>query len=224
MKNSIFAVVIALLSTTVCFTSFAAEEKELERSNIRVAQAEHWGLNPEQWQRYINILNQPDGFDMYDSNPLIVLGRFARTPEERKHYAEMLVKFDKNRTDGLLAFDRAYRDAWQRLYPTLKPIAQQLPERISLFVKSSCTPCIDALKAWRSRGVSVDVFMVDGAGNDQKLRQWAGNAGIRQSDVNSKRITLNHDTRGLWFNVARGHQIPTAIAKQGDTWSVISLP
>lgn len=187
-------------------------------------QASDWGVSKADWQRYQTLMQNPLTYDMQDANPIEVLAQFARSANERKRLAQMLVEFDKQRTDGLLALDAAYRQAWLNLYPNLKPIKAGLPERVVLFVTQNCETCIDALKAWRSQGVKVDVYMVDSRGDDTLLRQWATSAGIRQSDVNAQFITLNHDTRGLWFNLAKGKPAPVAVAKEGDQWSVITLP
>ncbi|RJX68660.1 TIGR03759 family integrating conjugative element protein [Vibrio sinensis] len=186
--------------------------------------AQDWQLSDNEWSRYQALINKPEAYGLIDQNPLVILGQFARTDEERRRYAQRLVVIDKKRIDGLLALDKAYRHAWQALYPTLTPIGQSLPERVSLFVTANCEPCIDVLKAWRTRGVKVDVFMVDSKGNDFTLRQWASLAGVRQSDVSERFITLNHDQRGLWFNLAKGQSTPVAAFEQEGVWSVIALP
>ena len=186
--------------------------------------AENWQLSSGEWSRYQELINRPEAYGLIDNNPLVVLGQFARSDKERRQYAERLVELDKKRIDGLLALDNAYRDAWETLYPTLTPIGKSLPDRVSLFVTPNCEPCIDTLKSWRLSGVSVDVFMVNSQNNDAVLRQWASTAGIRQSDVVSQFITLNHDTRGLWFHLAKGQAAPVSITYREGAWSIISLP
>ncbi|WP_104038774.1 TIGR03759 family integrating conjugative element protein [Vibrio jasicida] len=186
--------------------------------------AKFWQLTSTDWQRYERLMQSPLTYDMQDDNPLEVLAVFARDDAERTRFAERLVEFDKARTDGILALDVAYRAAWQRLYPNLTPIGARLPERVALFVRSECDACFDALKAWRSKGVNVDVYLI--GGDDAALQAWANAAGVRHGDVDAKRITLNHDTRGLWFSLAKGKAVPVAIAQQGEggAWSVIALP
>ncbi|MEZ9043448.1 TIGR03759 family integrating conjugative element protein, partial [Vibrio sp. 10N.247.311.47] len=149
--------------------------------------------------------------------------QFARSDTERARLAERLVAFDKERTEGLLALDVAYRAAWARLYPNLKPIGPRLPERVALFVRAGCDTCVDALKQWRSHGVAVDVYML--GGNNTELQAWASVAGVRHSDVEKQWITLNHDTRALWITLAKGKPVPVAISEQGGgQWSVVALP
>ena len=193
-------------------------------SNVQIKQdAQYWSLTDSDWQRYQDLMQSPLTYDMKGDSPLEVLARFARNDDERRRLAERLVEFDKQRTDGLLALDGAYRAAWKRLYPNLKPIGQALPERVALFVREACDTCIDALKNWRQHGVSVDVYLV-GDGNDDALQSWAESAGIRQQDVEQRYITLNHDTQGLWFNLAKGQAVPVAASERGGQWSVIAQP
>lgn len=177
--------------------------------------AQYWGLNQVQWQRYQALMNNPLTYDMQDHTPLEVLTRFARDAQERDKLAEKLVEFEKARTESLLALDNAYQRAWKRLYPNLKPISHQ-PQRVVLFVRADCgEACFDALKTWRTKGASVDVYLV-GQGQDAELQNWAAKAGVRHSDVNRQVITLNHDNRGLWFELAKGRPVPIAFSKQDN--------
>lgn len=184
---------------------------------------DYWQLSKADWQRYETLMQSPLTYDMKNDNPLEVLARFARNEEERRRWAERLVEFDKQRTEGLLALDVAYRQAWQRLYPNLKPIGPRQPDRVALFVRSDCPKCTDALKTWRQHGVSVDVYLV-GSGDDDALQAWANQAGVRQSDVSQHYITLNHDKQGLWFRLAKGQAVPVAAAERGGQWSVVAQP
>ncbi|HHB1547482.1 TIGR03759 family integrating conjugative element protein [Vibrio parahaemolyticus] len=184
---------------------------------------DYWQLSKADWQRYETLMESPLTYDMKNDNPIEVLATFARNEEERRRFAERLVEFDKKRTDGLLALDVAYRQAWHRLYPNLKPIGQRWPSRVALFVRAECDECVDALKNWRQHGVSVDVYLV-GDGSDDALQTWANRAGVRQSDVEQHYITLNHDKQGLWFRLAKGKAVPVAAAERGGQWSVIAQP
>lgn len=210
-----------IISSSVMASDVVTISDDVVKSTLS---AENWQLSKSEWSRYQELMNKPEAYGLVDNNPLVVLGQFARNDEERQRYATRLVALDKKRIDGLLALDKAYRNAWETLYPTLTPIAQSLPERVSLFVTANCDPCIDALKEWRTHGINVDVFMIDSKGNDFMLRQWASLAGIRKSDVTARFITLNHDSRGLWFQLGKGQAVPGAAVEREGVWSVISLP
>lgn len=183
-----------------------------------------WHVTDEQWQRYQRLMQSPLTYDMQDASPLEVLAIFARSESERNQLVKQMVEFDKKRAEGLLALDVAYRKAWKKQYPNLNAVGSAFPERVVLFVSERCDQCFDALKNWRSQGVSVDVYLTDGQGDDRKLRAWAAKAGIRQADVRDKHITLNHDKRGLWFNLAKGQPTPVAMAMRGGQWVVVSQP
>ncbi|WP_045407367.1 TIGR03759 family integrating conjugative element protein [Vibrio jasicida] len=213
--------IASLMATSVMASDIAKIETQIVGTPMT---AQQWQLSTSEWSRYQDLLKEPEAYGLVDKNPIVVLGQFARTDEERRRYAERLVQLDKKRIDGLLALDNAYRQAWTSLYPTLTPVGARLPERVLLFVTANCEPCMEALKSWRSHGVSVDVFMVDSQGNDTTLRAWASKAGVRQSDVTEQFITLNHDTRGLWFHLAKGQAAPVAFVEQEGAWSVITLP
>lgn len=198
-------------------------EHDQSRSLSVSQDAKYWQLSQADWTRYEQLMQSPLTYDMQQASPLEVLAQFARSDTERARLAERLVAFDKQRTDGLLALDVAYRAAWKRLYPNLKPIGPRLPERVALFVRTGCDACVDALKQWRSHGVAVDVYML--GGNDAELQTWASVAGVRHGDVEKQWITLNHDTRALWMTLAKGKPVPVVISEQGEgQWSVVALP
>lgn len=193
-------------------------------TKVTTWQGSDWQVTEELWQRYQHLMQSPLTYDMQDATPLEVLAIFARSDAERNQLVKQMVEFDKKRAEGLLALDVAYRKAWAIQHPNLNVVGNALPERVVLFVSEQCDQCFDALKTWRSQGVAVDVYLVDGQGSDTKIRGWAAKAGIRQTDVRDKRITLNHDKRGLWFNLAKGQSVPVAMAMRGEQWVVVSQP
>lgn len=125
-----------------------------------------YGLTEEEWRRYHTILSGPRGLGRPTLDPIMELGITARTEAERRRYAEIAVRQERARIDGELAFDRAYSDAWKRLYPNeslidmarfevlraqarktsatprsnVNPKAPTL-ERVLLFTRLDCTPC-----------------------------------------------------------------------------------
>lgn len=216
-----------LMTVLLCPALSYANVVTTESTSTEVAtqwQGSDWQITNEQWQHYQHLMQSPLTYDMQDATPLEVLAIFARSETERNQLVKQMVEFDKKRAEGLLALDVAYRKAWKVQYPSLNMVGSALPERVVLFVSEQCDECFDTLKSWRSQGVAVDVYLIDGQGNDTKLRSWAAKAGIRQADVRDKHITLNHDKRGLWFNLAKGQSVPVAMAERGEQWVVISQP
>ena len=73
-----------------------------------------WGLQPQDG-RYRELMDGPLGIYSPNLDPLSALGIEARTDEERRRYAELQVQIEARRVEKLLAYQRAYDEAWQRL-------------------------------------------------------------------------------------------------------------
>ena len=67
--------------------------------------------------RYRELMEGPLGIHSPNLDPLTALGIEARSDEERRRYAELQVQVEARRVEKLLAYQRAYDDAWQRLHP-----------------------------------------------------------------------------------------------------------
>ena len=74
----------------------------------------------------MGTLPRADGWaaGIYSPNldPLSALGIEARTDEERRRYAELQVQVEARRVEKLLAYQRAYDEAWQRLNPGMQRV------------------------------------------------------------------------------------------------------
>src|SRR3546814_20575381 len=76
--------------------------------------ARDWGLGTEEWTRYVELMDGPLGIYSPNLDPLSALGVEARSDEERRRYAELQVQAEARRVEKLLAYKRAYDDAWRR--------------------------------------------------------------------------------------------------------------
>ncbi|GBH07717.1 UDP-glucose 6-dehydrogenase [Pseudomonas syringae pv. actinidiae] len=115
--------------------------------------ARDWNLSPQEWQRYQTLMQSSRGVYSPGLDPLTALGIEARTDEERRRYAELQVKAEAQRTAKELAYQRAYDDAFKRLYPNQMPIASSASQgvaaspanqgngRLAVFVKDDCPEC-----------------------------------------------------------------------------------
>ena len=92
--------------------------------------ARDWGLRPEEWARYRQLMQGPLGIYSPNLDPLTALGIEARSDEERNRYAELQVQAESRRVGKTLAYQRAYDAAWQRLFP-------RVTERIHV-ITSAC--------------------------------------------------------------------------------------
>jgi len=91
--------------------------------NIMQQRASDWQLTVREWQRYQQLMQGVAGHWYTHLDPPEVLGLLANTPEERKHYAELVVQQQKARIDRELAFNRTVQSVWHEAYPHLLPIS-----------------------------------------------------------------------------------------------------
>ena len=113
--------------------------------------ARDWGLRPEEWARYRQLMQGPLGIYSPNLDPLTALGIEARSDEERRRYAELQVRMEARRVEKLLAYQRAYDAAWQRLAPgqprvnlpgAKTPAAGNTGSgRLAVFIKADCASC-----------------------------------------------------------------------------------
>ena len=84
--------------------------------------AKQWGLRDDEFARYRELMEGPIGVYSPNLDPLSTLGIEARTDEERRRYAELQVQAEARRVEKLLAYQRAYDEAWQRLNPGMQRV------------------------------------------------------------------------------------------------------
>lgn len=199
-----------------------AAEAELDERLAR-----YWGLQPEEWARYRQLMQGPLGVYSPNLDPLTALGIEARTDQERRRYAELQVRAEARRTEKLLAYQRAYDDAWKRLHPTLRPVvldgagsvatASGAPDRLAVFIKEDCPPCEQRVKQLQATGTAFDLYMVGSRQEDARIRQWATRVGIDPAKVRARTITLNHDA-GRWLSIGVQGELPAVVREVDGQW------
>lgn len=88
--------------------------------------AKRWGLDKEEYQRYLDLMRGPLGKWNPDLDPLLVLGMFAKSPQQEQRYAELYAQQEFELTERTLQFQQAYRSAFERLYPNTAMLDQRL--------------------------------------------------------------------------------------------------
>ena len=88
--------------------------------------AKHWGLDPEEYQTYLDLMRGPLGKWNPDLDPLVALGMFATSPQQERRYAELHAQQEFDLTERTLQFQQAYRSAFDRLYPNQSVLDQRL--------------------------------------------------------------------------------------------------
>lgn len=191
-------------------------------------QARDWGLRAEEWSRYRQLMQGPLGVHSPTLHPLSALGIEARSDEERRHYAEQQVRIEARRVEKLLAYQRAYDDAWRRLYPGQPRVtladagtaSGSVPTgsgRLAVFVKDDCAACTARVKALQQAGTAFDLYMVGSRQDNVRIRRWATQAGIDPAKVRARTITLNHDG-GRWLSLGLAGELPAAVQEVNGQW------
>lgn len=192
--------------------------------------ARDWGLKPEEWTRYRQLMQGPLGVYSPNVDPLSALGIEAQSDNERQRYAELQVLAEARRVEKLLAYQRAYDAAWQKQFPGLLPVnlagsslastGVRVPQgsgRPALFVKADCPPCVQQVKALQSAGAAFDLYLVGSRQDDSRIRQWARQVGLDPIRVRDRVITLNHDG-GRWLSLGLPGELPALVREVNGQW------
>ena len=94
-----------------------ATETPIRRTIELQTLARRWGLDQEEYQRYLDLMRGPLGKWNPDLDPLLALGMFAESPQEEQRYAELYAQQEFDLTGRTLKFQQAYRTAFERLFP-----------------------------------------------------------------------------------------------------------
>lgn len=209
-------------------TQSRAAQSQIERSQDEKL-ARDWGLRPEEWTRYRELMAGPLGIYSPNLDPLSALGTEARSDEERRRYAELQVQAEARRVEKLLAYQRAYDEAWQRLQPNAQRVnlpdagprqantAVQGSGRTAVFVRDNCTPCDQAIERLQASGSVFDVYVVGSRADDARIRDWARRTKIDPARVRARTITLNHDA-GRWLSLGLPGELPAVVRQVNGQW------
>ena len=235
MPRILLVSIIALVSTlalaqntpTTDSRIISSQESSTSDTTLDEQRAKEWGLQPDEWKRYRQLMQGPLGIYSPNLDPLTALGIEARTEEERDHYAELQVQAEARRTEKTLAYQRAYDSAWQRLYPSLQRVDLtgasitdngDLPSmRLAVFVKESCPPCERRVQQLQAEGAAFDLYMVGSRQEDARIQQWAMRVGIDADKVLERTITLNHDG-GRWLSIGVQGDLPAVVREVNGQW------
>ncbi|CAM5209022.1 MULTISPECIES: TIGR03759 family integrating conjugative element protein [Alcaligenaceae] len=203
-----------------------SQSQIVHSQDARLAKA--WGLRDDEFSRYRELMEGPLGIYSPNLDPLSALGVEARSDEERRHYAELQAQAEARRVEKLLVYQRAYDEAWQRLYPgrervtpsdggTLMSGEQVSSGHMAVFVKDGCEACDRIVQRLQTAAAAFDVYVVGSRGDDARIRAWARRAGIDPAQVRSGSITLNHDS-GRWLSLGLPGELPAVVREVNGQW------
>jgi len=235
------AIPVPVLLLAALHLPASAQQSSQQASNVQAARtsqsqiaysqdtrlAKEWGLREDEFARYRELMEGPIGVYSPTLDPLSVLGIEARTDAERRRYAELQVQAEARRVEKLLAYQRAYDEAWQRLNPGMQRV--NLPDdkptaaatrgsgRTAVFVKDGCTACEQLVQRLQSAGAQFDLYMVGSRQDDARIRDWAQRANVDPARVRSGSITLNHDG-GRWLSLGLPGDLPAVVREVNGQW------
>ncbi|WP_407315429.1 TIGR03759 family integrating conjugative element protein [Pseudomonas sp. nanlin1] len=228
-----FALFLATLQSPAWAQQVTTKQSQVSTSQIDHSHdeklARDWGLRQEEWTRYRELMAGPLGIYSPNLDPLSALGTEARSDEERRHYAELQVQAEARRVDKLLAYQRAYDEAWQRLHPNLQRVnlpdagpsnaatASRESGRTAVFVRDNCLPCDQVIHRLQATGAAFDIYMVGSRSDDARIREWARRIKIDASLVSARTITLNHDA-GRWLSLGLPGELPAVVRQVNGQW------
>lgn len=204
--------------------------------------AARWDLSVTEWNRYLALMRGIRGAVSHPRiSPVEVLGIHAREAAERRHYAERWARMMFEDTDRVLAFNRAYSEAFRRLYPNVplidtgreanaSPLTLQPGERWLYFTDLACARCVEQLErligtlhATPSSGL--DIYLTDtepGEAGDAEARRWARRLDLPLELVALRRITINH-ANGLLDEIAPGASSPYLLRQHRGNSAPVAL-
>ena len=214
--GALAAVAIAGAATVVL--SAEIDATDVRASAVEGTPARVWNLDETDWARYETLMAGRRGRWSPDADPLLVLGAHARTPAERRRFAEAYVAAERERVEGELAFERAVGEAWARLYgdePLFASAAVPAPDggaalRFAVALDAACVPCRALAERYWGAGTPVDFHVLGTGGRDEALVEWVRTLAV---DVARPGVTVNHGDR------FEGEAVPLVLAQALDgTW------
>jgi len=205
-------------------------------------QASRWGLTRKDWTRYQQVMTGPRGIWSPNLDPVTALGVHAESDAERRRYAEILVRIERERWERELAFEKVVQHVKRELYPN-EPLLDpervralieartreppyQAGDRLLLFVNLECHACDRlaqhlAAEAQSLPGLQLDVFAV-GRVRDEDIQGWAEKLKLPEPLVSQGRLSLNHDNNTL-NTLTRDPTltVPVLIRARGEAYEML---
>ena len=205
-------------------------------------QASRWGLTRKDWTRYQEVMTGPRGIWSPNLDPLTALGVHAESDPERRRYAEILVRIERERWERELAFEQVVQQVKRELYPNeplldpervkalIEARTREPPyragDRLLLFVNLECHACDRLAQHLASEvqnlpGLQLDVFAV-GRVRDEDIQGWAIKLKLPEPLVSQGRLSLNHDNNTL-NTLTRDPMltVPVLIRARGEAYQML---
>lgn len=233
MKKTLpFCLVISMLSPVVAhskdrdITIEPAKMNEVVTNTmwsdtpIEVAVKE-WNVTEEEWIRYKSVMQGRAKLYAGAMPPPMVLAMFADSEEERARFAEKMVQFERDKADRLLAAQRAYDDAYRRMYPNEKMFdfdllrekglinsgskttsssilpesdehVPKLGDKVVVFASADCTDiCFGKIRTILDK-YTIEMEVLF-LGTDEEFKGWYEKSKIDKKWIDAKKVSFARD-------------------------------
>lgn len=123
---NIGGVLAASSEDSVNHNQASIRETPITRTQVIQSRAELWTLEPHEYESYLELMDGPLGKWNPDIDPLMALGMFATNRQDERRFAELYAQQEFEITQRVLSFQRAYRVAFELLYPHVGMLDQRL--------------------------------------------------------------------------------------------------
>ncbi|WP_022949767.1 TIGR03759 family integrating conjugative element protein [Methylohalobius crimeensis] len=206
----------------------------LHQSRVRTAKTaqaptrfsrEMWNLSEKEWARYEHLMRGiRSAVSPANLSPVEVLGIHAESEAERRKYARMWARMMREDTRRILAFQRAYDEAWREMNPSGEIVdVDRLPgreqalkrgDRLLFFTRLECPDCDADLRSLellaQGMDLQLDVYFVDRP-DAARIGTWAKHAGLDRDRLERGKTTLNRDRKLLVRLLGPAATVPRAL-------------
>ncbi|MHC8334096.1 TIGR03759 family integrating conjugative element protein [Pseudomonas sp. LB3P25] len=213
-------------SSSISIETISQSRPAADLPNDEARLAREWGLQENELKRYRALMQGPLGTYSPNLDPLSALGIEAQSEAERQRFAGLQVEAEAARVEKLLAYQRAYDQAWKMRYPGMalinlppmsSPLVIKAAERAAVFVQYDCPSCEQKVKQLSTAGTSFDLYVIGSRQDDKRLRDWAQKNGITPTKIRDGTITLNHDN-GRWMSIGAQGVLPAVMREVNGKW------
>ncbi|MDC5870291.1 hypothetical protein OPW39_15895 [Vibrio europaeus] len=223
VKSLLASCIAGLMLVAGPVSASESKKTEIVLSPNEQTQADLWDLSKDDYQRFKAILQSPRAYTTpkLDKNPVLALGVMARSPQERKKYADKWVKIQFEQNVQTIVWALEVEEAWERNYPGIPRFtyglhdkkhhsASEMVDKASAFDRKkiwlkvddcgSCeTELANLLRKLSNKSISgIDIFIegIEASNvNNKIVGRWAAKNGISQKVVQKQIVTLNYATR-----------------------------
>jgi len=168
-------------------------------------------LKPTEWKRYQFLKKGPAGLKNDKMNPVMMLGMYAESEDEKKHYAELYAQLNVEYIERYREWQNAYLETFHSNFPdadvidmegmympgkaasktSLKTYSPKINDSVVLFIKPDCVPCERVYKKLLKMIPHIKLHIHFNTNDEKQIIKWANKHKVPQDFVSNKQLTLN---------------------------------